>query len=107
MKESPMAHEPIEIPITLSDAQWARLAPLLTHLDTVATPPDLLRAVLSTLLYRAVTGSGWDQLPERYPPPIVVQQTYERWQQLGLLDLISAGLLVQLSDAPDNYSRGG
>lgn len=93
-----MEVRPTEVPILVSDSQWARVAPLLRQLDAAAgASTELSRAVLSALLYLAFTGYDRAELPAGYPPAGLVQETYTRWQRSGLLDLLSGVLLVQLA----------
>ena len=60
----------------LTDAKWARLAPLL--------PPQKPR-----------TGAPWRDLPERYGPWHTVASCFYRWVATGLWDRVLAALQQQ------------
>lgn len=94
-----MASSHLPAPVAVSDTQWARVSPLLVRGDAaLALARGDLRAILSALVYRAATGCSWGELPPAYPAADLVRAVYRRWQRLGLLNSLSAALLVQLSD---------
>lgn len=90
----------------VSDAQWARVRPLIAR---IAHPGGLLehdlRAMLGAILYRALTGCDWEEIPNSYPPAARIEELYRHWRQLGLLELLSAMLLVRLHVETDELPR--
>src|ERR671933_2829387 len=67
----------------LTDAEWARLAPLLP-----ARKDD--RLVLNAILWKLATGAPWRDLPERYGPWQSVYPRSRRWARDGTWDRIFA-----------------
>jgi transposase len=78
----------------LSDTLWARVAAILATVDP--TPPHNARAILEAIIYRALTGTIWQDLPAVYPSPAVVMDCAARWEQLGLWPRLEPVLLVRL-----------
>jgi transposase len=70
----------------LTDASWARIAPLL--------PPDPRRGqawrdhrtVLNGILWKLATGVPWRDVPERYGPWQTLHARLLRWQRDGTWD---------------------
>jgi transposase len=79
--------------LPVSERQWARVAPLLAQ-AVPAAPQG--RALVSALLYQAVTGRPWAELVAEDPRWLRVQAVCQQWQELGLLDALSQALLVRL-----------
>jgi putative transposase len=101
MKKSPP-------PIALSDLQWARVRLLIAQFEPAAlTDPFTTRAVLSALLYQALTGCPWSDIPANYPPVETVLAARQHWSELGLLRLLSAILLVNLEEDRADLRRFG
>jgi len=83
----------------LSDAEWARIAPLLPARETAGTYYKDHRLVLNGMLYRHATGIGWRDLPERYGPWPTVASRFRRWTREGLWDRILEALQRDLDAA--------
>ena len=69
----------------LTDAQWARIEPLVTlghqpHHHRRAHP---LREIVNALLYQLRTGCAWEHLPEGFPPKGTVYDYFRLWRQNG------------------------
>jgi transposase len=95
-------------PIAVSDLQWARVGPLIAHFDAAAMADACgTRAVLSALLYQAVAGCPWNDLPPCYPSCQTVVATCQRWSELGLVRLLSAVLLVDLEENRADEHQSG
>lgn len=80
-------------PTDLTDAQWARIAPLFApapgrgrrrHSDT--------RAVVNALRYRLRTGCQWRLLPREYPDWRLVYYYFRQWTRSGTLERVQATL---------------
>jgi transposase len=77
----------------LTDAQWARLAPLLpAQRPATGRPAHDHRLIVNAILWRLATGVPWRDLPERYGPWQTVYSRFRRWQQAGVWDRLLAAL---------------
>jgi transposase len=84
----------------LTDAEWARLAPLLPAM----TPRRggrwrHHRQVLNGILFRVRSGVPWRDLPERYGPWETVSKRFARWQTDGTWARVEAELRTQADAA--------
>jgi transposase len=69
----------------LTDAQWARLDPLIeTCRPKGKTPPQDLRRTLSAIIWRHGTGAKWRAIPADLGPWSRAAQTFIRWARLGV-----------------------
>lgn len=72
-------------PSDLSDAEWARLAPLLPPAKPGGRPRSVdLRAVVDAIFYVVHTGCPWRYLPQSYPPYQTVYHYFRQWRDSGL-----------------------
>jgi transposase len=77
----------------LSDAEWARLAPLLPpERPPTGRPNKEHRAVVNAILWKLATGAPWRDLPERYGPWQSVYTRFRRWTRAGVWDRVLAAL---------------
>ena len=80
----------------LTDAQWARLAPLLPPQKPKTGKPNTEhRRVLNGLLWKIRTGAPWRDLPERYGPWPTVYSRFRRWRRAGVWDRLFAAVQRQ------------
>ncbi len=71
----------------LTDAQWARLEPLLPpQHPRIGRPAKNHRTVLNGILWILRTGAPWRDLPERYGSHNTVASRYRRWRIAGVWD---------------------
>ena len=75
----------------LSDAEWARLAPLLPPSKPGRRRKDD-RLVIDGMLWKLATGAPWRDLPERYGPWPTVYTRFRRWTAAGVWDQIFAAV---------------
>jgi transposase len=70
----------------LTDAQWARLSPLLPGLEcSPGTTAKDTRLFVEAVLWRARCGVPWRDLPtERFGPWHTVYARFRRWRQAGV-----------------------
>jgi transposase len=80
----------------LSDAQWARLAPLLPPQKAkVGKPAQPHRRILTGILWKLRTGAPWRDLPPRYGPWSTVACRFRRWRRAGVWDRVLAAVQRQ------------
>ena len=82
----------------LTDAQWARLAPLLPP-RKAGKPRKDHRLVINGILWKLATGAPWRDLPERYGPWQSVYTRFRRWTRAGVWDGIFAAVQQQAEAA--------
>src|SRR5579864_233919 len=80
----------------LSDAQWARLQPLLPpHKPHTGRPNLNHRLMINGMLWVDRTGAPWRDMPERYGKASSVSSRFYRWRQAGVWQRILAALQQQ------------
>jgi transposase len=80
----------------LSDAQWARLAPLLPpQRPATGRPAHDHRTIINGILWRLATGVPWRDLPKRYGSWQTVYSRFRRWQQAGVWDRLLAAVQAE------------
>jgi transposase len=81
----------------LSEAQWARLRPLLPpqHRSGRGRPSKDHRMLINAILWRLATGVPWRDLPERYGSWRTVYSRFRRWQQAGVWERVLAVLQAE------------
>lgn len=67
----------------LTEAQWARLQPLLPRQRTGPKAFRGDRLFIEAVIFRAKTGVQWRDLPERFGPWKSVYNRFSRWAQKG------------------------
>ena len=83
----------------LTEAQWARLQPLLPPQKAwTGRPAKDHRLVLNGILWIHRTGAPWRDLPDRYGPWQTVATRFYRWRAAGIWDALLAAL-QQRADA--------
>lgn len=83
----------------LTDAQWARLEPLLPPRKPWTGRPNLdHRPIVNGILWVLRTGAPWQDLPDRYGKPSTVSTRFYRWRRAGIWDRIFA-VVRQQADA--------
>ena len=71
--------------MTLSDAQWSELEPLVEACRPKAkTPPQDLQRTLSAILWRHQNGAKWRAIPEDLGPWWRAAQIFIRWARAGV-----------------------
>jgi transposase len=77
----------------LTEAQWARLAPLLPpQQPKTGKPAKDHRLLLNGILWKLRTGAPWRDLPERYGPWSTVHSRFRRWRLAGVWDRLLAAV---------------
>ena len=73
----------------LSDAQWAKLEPLL---PARGRPGHDARTFVNAVLFVAKTGVAWRDLPERYGNWNSVWRRFSRWSEAGRWEAFAEAL---------------
>jgi putative transposase len=81
----------------LSDAEWARLEPLLPVARTGHPRQHRLRTIVNALLYVLRTGCAWRLLPADWPPWQSVYYSLRKWRRDGTLERIHTRLRERLA----------
>lgn len=87
-------------PSDLTDAQWAKLEPLLKsplgarHAGGRPRKYEL-RRVVNALLYVVKTGCQWRQMPSNFPPWRTVHQQFRAWRDDGTWERAGKALREQ------------
>jgi transposase len=82
----------------LTDAEWARIAPLLPPRRPGRVRQDD-RRILNGILWKLATGAPWRDLPERYGPWQTVYTRFWRWSRRGVFDRLFATIQRQADAA--------
>jgi putative transposase len=84
-------------PSDLTDAQWARLAPLLPPAKPGGHPRTVdLREVVNGILYRLREGCTWRALPHDLPPWGTVHAYFRHWRRDGTWRRVHDALRAQV-----------
>ena len=77
----------------VTDAVWARLAPLLPPEQPPSGRPNQPhRMILNGILWKLKTGAPWRAIPERYGPWSTVYSRFWRWRRAGIWDRVFAAV---------------
>jgi transposase len=72
-------------PSDLTDAEWARLEPLIPKARQPGRPEKFpKRAVLDAIFYLVRSGCAWRMLPRDLPPWKLVWHYFARWKKRGV-----------------------
>lgn len=86
----------------LSDAQWARIEPLMPSSDgTRGRPFRDHRQVIEGIVFRFRTGTAWRDLPASFGPWQTVWKRHRRFSHDGTWDKIHARLMAESADDID------
>jgi transposase len=84
--------------LELTDAQWARISPLLPPQKPVTGRPMRdHRQMVGGMLWVAGSGASWRALPPEFGPWETVYRRYQRWRRHGLWQRI----IETFQDPPD------
>lgn len=71
--------------LTLTEARWARIAPLLPpQKPPTGRPAHDHRTMLAGMLWVVRTGAAWRDLPSHFGPWETVHSRYHRWRKAGI-----------------------
>jgi putative transposase len=83
------------------DELWEKVEPILAEYDPpkkTGRPRVDRRAVLDTIIFRLRTGCQWNRMPKEFPDDSTVHRSFQRWVELGVLDLIWASLVEECEE---------
>jgi putative transposase len=84
-------------PTDLTDAQWARIAPLIPPAEPGGRRRSVnVREVVNAIVYFVRTGCQWRNLPHDFPPWGTVHYYYRRWRLAGTWQKVHDALREQL-----------
>ncbi len=77
--------------MTLTDAQWAVLEPLVERCRPKGrTPPHNLRRTIGAIVWRHRNGARWRAIPAEHGPWRRAAQLFIRWAKLGVWERLLA-----------------
>jgi len=85
--------------VHVSDAQWAKIEPLLPRLPRTRAggrPWVAHRAVIDGILWVLKTGARWRDLPSEYPSPATCWRRLKRWDEDGTWERLWRAFLAEL-----------
>jgi transposase/quinol monooxygenase YgiN len=85
--------EQTALAVTLTDAQWAEIEPLLPAPATTGRPRAHDRRTLEGILYVLRNGCRWHDLPPRYGDPVTCWRRFVRLETCGAWEAIWEALL--------------
>src|SRR5687767_8251305 len=85
-------------PSDISDAQWARLEPLIRTPKKKGGKPAQhpLREIVNALFYILRTGCAWRSIPNDLPPKDAVYSYFRRWKKDGRFEKVHDVLREQV-----------
>ncbi len=90
---------------TLSDAQFALIAPLLPPPKDKGRPRTTnVRAVLGAIFYQLRNGGPWRYLPSAFPPRQTVYRYFRLFLNLGLWDIFNDTLRQDVREAVGKHA---
>ena len=96
----------ITYPSDLTDAQWAKLQPMLRHAQkTFGRPPADPRTMINGILYVVRGGIPWRFLPKSYGPWQTVYGTFRRWKLARLWEALNDQLRAGVRQSVGKRSR--
>ena len=92
MSENSTQKKPLPTIWRVPDELWEIVEPILEEHDppkSTGRPRVDQRAALDAIIFRMRSGCQWNRLPTgEFPDDSSVHRTFQRWIELGVLDLI-------------------
>jgi transposase len=102
MSENPTQEKPLPTIWRVPDELWEIIEPILKEHDppkNTGRPRIDQRAALDAIIFRMRSGLQWNRLPkEEFPDDSSVHRTFQRWVELGVLDLIWESLIEECGE---------
>ena len=77
---------------SVSDEEWARIAPLLPAEKKMGRPRKDIRELTDAMLWIFKTGAPWRDLPTSYGPWKTVYNNFLRWRDQGVREKVLENL---------------
>jgi len=109
MAEHGLEEKPMPTIWRVPDQLWEKIEPILTEHDppkSTGRPRIDQREALDSLIFRMRTGCQWNQMPKEFPDDSSVHRTFQRWVELGVLDLIWERLIEECEELGGWTSSG-
>lgn len=101
------ARSGLALPTDLTDAEWARLEPLVPPPAATGRPRKWkMRKIIEAILYLLRGGLPWRMLPPCFPPASTVRRWFYLWRDSGLWLGINHTLLMLVREVPSPYKHG-
>ena len=95
-------------PSDLTDAQWKRIAPLLTSTSRSGRPQEVdRREIVNAILYMLRSHCSWRMLPHDLPPWGTVHYYFRQWQMNGTWERLQKALRLRIRQPGGRYSGLG
>jgi transposase len=92
---APLARDPAPYATSLTDAEWALVAPVLPAPAGTGRPRRWpLRRILDAILYVLRTGGAWRHLPREFPPWPTVHRWFLRLARAGAFEHLAHALTM-------------
>ena len=102
MSENPAQKKPLPTLWRVPDELWEIIEAILNEHDppkSTGRPRVDQRAALDAIIFRMRSGCQWNRLPRgEFPDDSSVHRTFQRWIELGVLDLIWERLIEECED---------
>ena len=102
MSENPPQQKPLPTIWRVPDELWEIIEPILQEHDppkNTGRPRVDQRAALDAIIFRMRSGVQWNRLPKgEFPDDSSVHRTFQRWVELGVLDLIWAQMIAECEE---------
>src|SRR4051794_27340435 len=102
MSENPAQKKPLPTLWRVPEGSWEIIEPILNEHDppkSTGRPRVDQRAALDAIIFRMRSGVQWDRLPTgEFPDDSSVHRTFQRWNELGALDLIWESLIEECEE---------
>jgi putative transposase len=101
MSENSTQHKQLPTIWRTPDQLWESIEAILTEDDppkSTGRPRIDQRAAVDAIIFRMRSGCQWNQLPEEFPDDSSVDRTFQRWVELGTLDLMWERLIEECEE---------
>lgn len=85
----------------IPDELWLKFNALIIEHDPpkrTGRPRIDARRALEGIIFRMRTGCQWNHLPDKYGDDASVHRTFQRWDEIGLFDMLWAKLLLECEE---------
>ena len=101
MSEYSTQEKPLPTIWRAPDGLWEIIEPILKEHDppkSTGRPRIDQREALDAIIFRMRTGCQWNHLPKQFPDDSSVHRTFQRWAELGVLDVVWERLIEECEE---------